>query len=62
MEGKADCRYIIIAATAGDFDGDGADEIAVAYAKWDKTGQYGIGMLSFKYDSEFKPTLENDNI
>ena len=50
-----------LAATAGDFDGDGADEIAVAYAKWDKTGQYGIGMLIFKYDSEFKANLKNDS-
>jgi hypothetical protein len=51
-----------LAATAGDFDGDGADEIAVAYAKWDKTGQYGIGMLIFKYDETLKPILKNDSI
>ncbi|MGA9758195.1 MAG: hypothetical protein WBQ51_07500, partial [Candidatus Sulfotelmatobacter sp.] len=51
-----------IAATAGDFDGDGADELAVAYARWGESptnknyGGYGIGMLILKYDSLFNAT------
>jgi hypothetical protein len=53
-----------LSATAGDFDGDGADEIAVAYAKWNyaKTVKtpYQIGMLILKYDAEFKATVKND--
>jgi len=57
-----------IAATAGDFDGDGADELAVAYARWGESstnknyGGYGIGMLILKYDSSFNATLKNDTV
>jgi hypothetical protein len=52
-----------LSATAGDFDGDGADEIAVAYAKWKWSGThtpYEIGMLILKYDKSFKATVKDD--
>jgi hypothetical protein len=51
-----------LSATAGDFDGDGKDEIAVAYAKWnyDASTPYEIGMLILKFDASFKATVKDD--
>src|SRR5579875_110655 len=53
-----------LSSAAGDFDGDGADELAVAYAKWGKKdywGQYAVGMFVLKYEANLKATLKNPN-
>jgi hypothetical protein len=55
-----------LSAAAGDFDGDGADEIAVGYAKWRGKDpvfpSYATGMVILKYDSSFKATVKNNSI
>jgi hypothetical protein len=57
-----------IAATTGDFDGDGKDELAIAYAKWGSSpekpsyGGYGVGTLLLKYGADLKPTITSDTV
>lgn len=50
-----------ISSATGDFDGDGADELAVAYAKRNKN-KYGMGTLLFKYNAKFEVTLEDSHL
>jgi hypothetical protein len=53
--------------TAGDFNGSGKDELAVAYAKWGpnannnpKYGDYAIEPLILQYDSKFVAAVKGD--
>jgi hypothetical protein len=52
-----------IAAVAADLDGDGADELAVVYAKYGNSittkgyNSYGVGRMLLKYDSNLVPVL-----
>jgi hypothetical protein len=56
-----------VALAAGDFDGDGKDELALAYAKWGvdprntKYGDYAIGLLIFNHDSSGELALKSTN-
>ncbi len=56
-----------ISAVAGDFDGDGADELAIAYAKWGpaesnkSAGGYAVGVMLFKYNANFEATPKSTN-
>ena len=55
-----------LSAAAGDFDGDGADELAIAYAKWGptenkKASGYGVGVLLFKYDAHCNAIPKSTN-
>jgi len=55
-----------LSLVAGDFDGDGADEVALGYAKWGlypsntSYGTFGIGTLIFKYNRD-TPELKNSS-
>ena len=52
-----------LSAVAGDFDGDGVDELAIGYAKWNpdtvQTGTYIKGVLTLKYGSNFEASVKD---
>lgn len=64
---QAGMRYMgTLASAAGDFDGDGSDELAVAYGKWGvppgKTfGQYAFAVHVIKYDKNLQPDIKNSD-